>query len=664
MNLISRLGNYLWPYRRRLGLSVFCAVMISLLWSLNLSITFPIVKVLFENDSLHTFVDQEIERIDEEIAEYSHTLGLVNEDQISEQARIQRKLRDASQALVYRQWLKNSVLPWIPSDKFHTILAILAFVLVATIVKGCMMYAQELLVGGVVHASCNDIRKDTFENVVNLDYQTVQEIGSPQLTSRLTNDVSELGVGLNMFASQLVREPLKAFCCIAAAFFFNWRLTCLSILVLPAIGFLFYRSGRVMRSAARNTLETMSNIYRSVSESLDATRVVIAFSGEAHHLKQLESANTCYYDTSMKLIRISALIRPVTELLGMIAFTLVLIPGAYLVLNSTDQIFGVKMASGPLTMSELTTLYVLMAGALDPIRKLSGVFPMLKRSLAAADRIFAITDTVTAVPETASPVAVQPHHRNISFEDISFRYSGEAAKDLIDSAPALRAVDLTVNFGEVVAVVGGNGSGKSTLISLLPRLMDPARGTIRIDGVNTRDMSLKDLRQQIGLVTQDTMLFDDTIFNNVLYGNPSATLTEVEDAIKQAHASDFVSLLPQGLSTRVGAKGQKLSGGQKQRISLARAIVRNPAILILDEATSAVDAESEALIYDVLRDFSKGRTVFIISHVISRHFVDLIDRVVVLDGGQIIADGSHQHLLSNCPQYSRLVQPEVTRRAA
>ena len=187
---------------------------------------------------------------------------------------------------------------------------------------------------------------------------------------------------------------------------------------------------------------------------------------------------------------------------------------------------------------------------------------------------------------------------------------------------------------------------------------------MKIDGVDIKDLALKDLRKQIGLVTQDTMLFDDTIYNNVLYGNPQATATEIESAIKQAHAADFISLLPQGLSTHVGAKGQKLSGGQKQRISLARAIVRNPSILILDEATSAIDAESEAVIYDVLREFSKGRTVFIISHVINQQFVDLIDRIVVLEAGQIIADGTHGDLMANSPEYERLVQSDVVKRAA
>jgi subfamily B ATP-binding cassette protein MsbA len=304
-----------------------------------------------------------------------------------------------------------------------------------------------------------------------------------------------------------------------------------------------------------------------------------------------------------------------------------------------------------------------MAGVLDPVRKLSSVFPVIKRSSAAAERIFSVADQMTHVPETETPVPAVTHAKHISFENISFRYES-SDETFLDQPPTLHDATLKVNFGEVVAVVGGNGSGKSTMISLLPRLIDPAKGIVRIDGVDIRDLALKDLRKQIGLVTQDTMLFDDTIYNNVLYGNPQATATEIEAAIKQAHAADFISLLPQGLNTRVGAKGQKLSGGQKQRISLARAIVRNPSILILDEATSAIDAESEAVIYEVLREFSKGRTVFIISHVISQHFVDLIDRVVVLEAGQIIADGTHDDLIANSPEYARLVQPDVVRKAA
>ncbi|MCP4170363.1 MAG: ABC transporter ATP-binding protein [Fuerstiella sp.] len=662
MGTLLRIGGTLWPYRKRIFLSVICAVLVSALWSLNLSITYPIVRVLFENDSLHTYVDTEIVGIEAEIEKFSDILREADESDTSHRANIQRKLNDASQQLVFKQWLRTAVLPWIPSSKFNTILAILSLVIMATVMKGAFQYAQELLVGSVVYASSNDIRRDSFEHVMDLDYQSVQALGSAQLTSRLTNDVNILSEGLRLSGSLLVREPLKAICCILAAMLFNWRLTCISMLVLPLIGIVFYRAGRILRSVATGTMETMGNIYHCISETFDSTRVVIAFNGQPHHREQLVSANKDYYDTSMKLIRVGALMRPATELLAIIGFIGILVPGAYLVLNNTDKIAGIKLAAGPLGIAELTTLYVLMAGILDPVRKLSGVFPVMKRASAAAERIFAVTDQLTHVPETETPVPAVTHAKQILFDDISFRYES-SEETFLDHPPTLQEVRLKVSFGEVVAVVGGNGSGKSTMISLLPRLIDPAIGTVRIDGVDIRDLSLKDLRKQIGLVTQDTMLFDDTIYNNVLYGNPQATATEIESAIKQAHAAEFISLLPQGLSTRVGAKGQKLSGGQKQRISLARAIVRNPSILVLDEATSAIDAESEAVIYEVLREFSKGRTVFIISHVISQHFVDLIDRVVVLEAGQIVANGTHTELMVNSPEYSRLVQSDVVSKA-
>ncbi|MEO2018631.1 MAG: ABC transporter ATP-binding protein [Fuerstiella sp.] len=662
MGILLRIGGTLWPYRKRIFLSVICAVLVSALWSLNLSITYPIVRVLFENDSLHTYVDTEIVGIEAEIERFSDILREADQSDTSHRANIQRKLNDASQQLVFKQWLRTAVLPWIPSNKFNTILAILSLVIMATVMKGAFQYAQELLVGSVVYASSNDIRRDSFEHVMDLDYQSVQSLGSAQLTSRLTNDVNILSEGLRLSGSLLVREPLKAICCIMAAMLFNWRLTCISMLVLPLIGLVFYRAGRILRRVATSTMETMGNIYHCISETFDSTRVVIAFNGQPHHREQLVSANKDYYDTSMKLIRVGALMRPATELLAIIGFIGILVPGAYLVLNNTDKIAGIKLASGPLGIAELTTLYVLMAGILDPVRKLSGVFPVMKRASAAAERIFAVTDQLTHVPETETPMPAVTHAKHILFDNISFRYES-SEETFLDQPPTLQDVSLKVNFGEVVAVVGGNGSGKSTMISLLPRLLDPAIGTVRIDGVDIRDLALKDLRKQIGLVTQDTMLFDDTIYNNVLYGNPQATATEIESAIKQAHAADFISLLPQGLSTRVGAKGQKLSGGQKQRISLARAIVRNPSILILDEATSAIDAESEAVIYEVLREFSQGRTVFIISHVISQQFVDLIDRVVVLEAGKIVANGTHTELMVNSPEYSRLVQSDVVSKA-
>jgi subfamily B ATP-binding cassette protein MsbA len=245
------------------------------------------------------------------------------------------------------------------------------------------------------------------------------------------------------------------------------------------------------------------------------------------------------------------------------------------------------------------------------------------------------------------------HASAVTLQNVSFRYEGAEAGET-QRPLALKDVSLDVKFGEVVAVVGGNGSGKSTLVSLLPRFVDPAEGAVLIDGVDIREFRTLDLRRQIGLVTQETMLFNDSIYENIRYGNPEATRSDVEEAARQAHALPFISALPDGFETIVGDKGGKLSGGQRQRIALARAIVRDPAILILDEATSAVDSAGEEIIHRVLKQFATGRTVFIISHVLNRTFLDLVSRIVVMDQGRIVATGTHEDLMQSCPAYRAL----------
>jgi subfamily B ATP-binding cassette protein MsbA len=298
-------------------------------------------------------------------------------------------------------------------------------------------------------------------------------------------------------------------------------------------------------------------------------------------------------------------------------------------------------------VAQLSLLYAFLAGTIDPIRKLSSVYARLKRSAAATDRIFELLDQQPQVTSPELPRQIERHQRSIEFRDVSFRYDGQAD----DGLEALSKVNLLVEAGEVLALVGGNGSGKSTLVHLLPRLFDPTSGSIRIDGVDIRDLDPFALRQQIGLVTQEPLLFHDSIYENILFGRSEATHDEVLEAARRAQVTEFVEQFPEGFETNIGEKGGRLSGGQWQRVTLARAILKDPSILVLDEATSAIDATSEEKIHEVLREFVKGRTVMMITHSLSPGVLDLVTRIVVMDSGRIVATGTHDQLLQTCPPY-------------
>jgi subfamily B ATP-binding cassette protein MsbA len=343
--------------------------------------------------------------------------------------------------------------------------------------------------------------------------------------------------------------------------------------------------------------------------------------------------------------------------MAFVAAFMALLPGCYLVLRQTTEIWGIRLSTGQIDIGDLTLLYVFLAGIIDPARKLSTTYPKLKRATAAADRIFELIDLKSLVKSPTHPQPLPRHVEAIEFKNVSFSYTGK--DDGGSPRPAaLENVSLRVTAGEVVAVVGENGSGKSTLVNLLPRYYDPHHGAVLVDGIDIRDVRLKELRGQLGVVTQETLLFDETIFENIRYGKPQATREEIEAAALQAHVTPFLGQLPDRLETQVGEKGGRLSGGQRQRVALARAILRDPAILILDEATSAIDSQSEFLIHQTLRNFTKGRTTFLITHSVSPSILDLVTRIVVMDRGQLIAAGPHEALIETCPVYQRLFQAQ------
>jgi ATP-binding cassette subfamily B protein/subfamily B ATP-binding cassette protein MsbA len=516
--------------------------------------------------------------------------------------------------------------------------------------KGFFEFAQETLVGSVVNLSLFDLRNRFYRNAVHLDVIHFGDEGTHELMARFTNDMEMLGNGTKTLFGKVVAEPLKALACVVVACWISWQLTLMFLVLVPLALFILTKVGRIMKRATRRLLERMSSIYKILQETFLGIRVVKAFTMEPYERRRFRTVTRDYYRKAMWVVKLDALAGPIIELLGVAAVAGALLAGAYLVLNHRTHLFGLRMTMQPLEAESLLTLYAYLAAIADPVRKLSSVYTRIQSGAAAADRIFTFMDRQPRVLGNSSNVRLARHSAAIEFKDVCFSYE--------PNHPILTNVHLKVNWGETVALVGKNGCGKTTLVGLLPRFFDPDHGCILVDGVNIRTANLRSLRRQVGIVTQETILFDDTIYNNIAYGNRRARREDVERAAQQAYAHDFIMELPAGYETR----GAKLSGGQKQRLALARAILRDPAILILDEFTSHSDPESEKLIHKALREFVRDRTTFVITHRLNT--LEIADRIVVLDSGRIVAVGSHQELLGTCPTYQRLHDAQFQRLSA
>jgi subfamily B ATP-binding cassette protein MsbA len=558
----------------------------------------------------------------------------------------------AQQKLAALRWIEINVVPRVPGDRFRMFAMIMGLLLVLTMIKLVCMFCEEMLIGSVVQLTVMRVRKACFRRVLALDYQTVKLQGTAELMSRFTYDIEALGSGLGLLGGKVVREPLKAAACLALAFWVNWRLMLLAVLLVPVAGIVFHRLGKMLKKASQKSMESVARIYKLLEETFEAAKVVIAFDGGRRHRQVHHRESKNFYRKSMRIAMADALTNPATEMLGMTAVVLAMLPGAYLVLRGTTTVWEIQLSTETLELADLSLLYALLAGVFDPIRKLSSVFSKVKRGGAAADRVFELIDLKTQVIESTDPRPLSPSIKSVEFCDVGFTYlsRGHTRPTVLDD------INLKFKRGEVIAVVGENGSGKSTLVNLLPRFFDPDRGALLLDGIDIREARLADLRSHIGIVTQETLLFDDTIFENIRYGNFNASPGAVEKAADQAFVTQFLDQLPEGMKTRVGEKGNSLSGGQRQRIALARAILRNPDILILDEATSAIDSLSERLIHQTLETFACDRLTFIITHSVSDSILKLITNVVVMERGRVVAQGTHTELLHNCEAYRRLYQ--------
>ncbi len=568
---------------------------------------------------------------------------------------------DLTKQLKYAErlrWLEPWINRYLPNDGFRTLVLLLAMVMTGIAIKGLFQFLQDVLVANVTQLSLFDIRNLFFRRTLALDLAAFSDQGSSELMARFTNDIESLSQGFNTLLSKMVREPLRVLSCLAGAMWFNWRLTCLTLVLVPISAVTTYRVGKVMKRAVRRSLESMSNIYKILQECFQGIQVVKAYTMERHERRRFFLETKSLYKKSVRVAKIDALSDPVLELLALTTVAIALLSGSYLVLYQTKflnvGLFKLQLASQPMMIEDLLTLYAMLAGMSDPIRKLANVHSKIQRAAAAADRICGLMDRQPAVADKARAPRLSRHRRAIAFEQVGFTYNGRET--------VLQGVDLTVHHGETIALVGPNGCGKSTLMSLVPRFWDVQTGAIRIDGHDIRDIQIRSLRDQIGFVTQETVLFEGTIAENIAYGSRFASREAVVAAAKRAFAHQFISALPQGYDTPLGERGMALSGGQRQRIALARAILRDPAILILDEATSAVDIQDEALIRKAIEEFVRDRTTFVISHNLGT--LQFVDRIVLMNAGRVEAVGTDAELRRNSPLYRRLHDIHFQRESA
>jgi ABC-type multidrug transport system fused ATPase/permease subunit len=555
-------------------------------------------------------------------------------------------------------FLQPYVNKYLPHDSFRTLLLLIVMLMLGVALKGFFMFLQEMLVAEVMQLTLFDVRNLFFRRTINLDLASFSDLGSSELMARFTSDMESFGQGLNTLMSKVIREPMRFATCLGGALWINWRLTCLTLVLVPISAVTTYRVGKTMKRAVRRSLESMSSIYKILQESFQGIKVVKAFSTERVERRRFFGETKNLYRKSVRVAMIDAMSDPVLEMLTLTTVSIALLAGSYLVLKETTALnlglFKLQLASQLMSIQDLLMLYTWLAGASDPIRKLANVHSKIQRAAAAADRICALMDREPKVSENKRAASLPRHRQTIEFDQVTFSYT--------EGTPVLQKLSLKVRHGECIALVGPNGCGKTTMMNLLPRFWDVQSGAIRIDGYDIREVQLRSLRRQIGMVIQETILFQDTIANNIAYGEPHRSRAAIVAAAERAYAHQFINELPHGYDTVIGERGYGLSGGQRQRIALARAMLRDPTILILDEATSAVDIQDEVLIRKAVEEFARDRTAFLISHNLAS--IQFADRIVLLNGGRIEAVGTDHELKRTSALYRRLHEIHFHRETA
>jgi ATP-binding cassette subfamily B protein/subfamily B ATP-binding cassette protein MsbA len=662
MKNLTRALRQALTYRWSILGSFLCSIGVAICWGANLGGVYPFVEVVLNGKTLIEWAEQRIADSQAEVATLDKTIAELEAGQ-AQTARAVNAPKDLARKISERELQLSRIesteklLPWLrkytPKDAFQTLTLIIGFLLVATFFRGLFLMGNMILVARVGQRTILDLQNQVFRNVLSMESHELGVHGTGDLVNRIRGETGLIGQAITNLFGKTLREPLKMLACLGCAAWINWRLLVISLLVVPFAVVLMLVLARSTKRANRRAMEESGKLLNRLYQALTYSRIVRAFTMESHERARFEVVSKDVYKRGMKISLYGALARINNELLGLSIIGLAVLAGGYLVIKGETTLFGIPISATPMKFGEVMTFFAFLCGVADPLRKMSDVYGTLQAGQVAADRVYPLIDQQPAIGNPEDPVAFPSGPLSLELENVRFGY--EADKEV------LKGLSLKIPAGTSLAIIGPNGCGKSTLVNLVPRFFDPQQGSVRINGIDTRDLGLKQLRKSVGYVTQTAMLFADTIGNNIRYGTPNASQVEVISAARKAHADGFIQELAHGYDTDVGEHGGRLSGGQRQRLTLARAILKDPAILLLDEATSQIDPQSELLIHQALKEFIKGRTTVIITHRLST--LELVDKILVMADGRAVDCGTHEELMRRCETYRALRESQMQEAA-